>query len=220
MTNWRRSRVGSDVESASANRVSEIDDRAAEAGAERAGRSEEARTAAALRPIFDRLAAGRREALGELYDLVAGRLYGLALWRTGDRADAEEVVQEVFVRLAERQGELDRVREPLAWLLTVTRRAAVDRVRRRRLRATEDLDRCELLVAPDTAPERALDAERASEALAALPPAQREVLYLRHFGGLSFAAIAAVVKAPLFTVASRHRLGLARLRKRFEEEPR
>lgn len=175
-------------------------------------------SAAALRPLFARLAGGDRAALGELYDRTSKRLYGLALWRAGDPADAEEIVQEVFVRLAERRHGLAAVRDPLGWLLAVAHRVAVDRVRRRRVRATEPLDACDLLSAPVTEPERALDARRASRELAGLPPAQREVLYLHHFAGLTFAAIAAVVRAPLFTVASRHRLGLARLRRRLEEE--
>lgn len=174
--------------------------------------------AGALRPLFARLADGDRSALGEVYDLVATRLYGLALWRTGDPADAEEIVQEVFVRLAERRRGLGAVRDPIGWLLAVAHRAAVDRVRRRRVRSTEPLEVCDLLAAPGSEPERALDAARASRELAMLPPAQREVLYLHHFAGMTFAAIAAMVGAPLFTVASRHRLGLARLRRRFEEE--
>ncbi len=172
------------------------------------------------RQLFARLAAGDRAALGELYDLAAARLYGLALWRTGDPADAEEVVQEVFVRLAEQRDRLAGIRDPLSWLFTVTHRAAIDRVRRRLVRAAEPIEHCDFLLAAAVDPERQLDAARASRALAELPPKQREVLYLHHFLGLSFAAIGAVVRAPLFTVASRHRLGLARLRKRLEEETR
>lgn len=172
------------------------------------------------RQLFARLTAGDRAALGELYDLTASRLYGLALWRTGDPADAEEVVQEVFVRLAEQRDRLAGIRDPLSWLFTVTHRAAVDCVRRRRVRAAEPMEHCDYLVATVLEPERQLDAARASRALTELPPKQREVLYLHHFLGLSFAAIGAVVRAPLFTVASRHRLGLARLRKRLEEVTR
>jgi RNA polymerase sigma factor (sigma-70 family) len=185
-----------------------------------AERAAEASIRDAGRRLFARLAAGEREALGDLYDLAATRLFGLALWRTGDPADAEEIVQEVFVRLAERRDGLGEIRDPLSWLFTVTHRAAVDRLRRRRVRAAEPIEPCDYLVAPATEPERRLDAARAARELAELPPAQREVLYLHHFQGLSFAAIGAVVGAPLFTVASRHRLGIARLRKLFEEEVR
>jgi len=170
--------------------------------------------------LFAALAAGRIEALGAVYELAADRLYGLALWRTGDAADAEEVVQEVFVRLAERPRRLARIRDPLGWLLSVTHRAAVDRTRRRRVRATEPLETCRYLVAPATEPERAVDAARASAELDRLPPPQRAAIYLHHVLGLSFAAIGRVVGAPTFTVASRCRLGLARLRRHFEESSR
>lgn len=208
------------MEAASARAVSERRDAERESAAAPSGPRAERSEREAWNEIFARLAAGERDALGALYDLAAKRLYGLALWRTGSAADAEEVVQEVFVRIAERHEELGAVRDPQAWLLAVARRAAIDHVRRRRVRSGEPLERCDLLVAPAAAPERQLDAARASRELVNLPPAQREVLYLRHFAGLTFAAIAELVRAPLFTVASRHRLGLARLRKRLEETER
>jgi RNA polymerase sigma-70 factor (ECF subfamily) len=169
------------------------------------------------RVLFGRLAAGDRDALAELYDLSSDRLFGLAVWRAGNRADAEEVVQEVFVRLAERRGELGRVRDPLRWLLTVTHRAAIDAARRRSVRTAEPIDECTYLTAPENEPERALDGARASALLARLPAPQREVLYLKHFAGCTHRTIARIVGAPLFTVASRYRLGIARLRKLLEE---
>ena len=60
--------------------------------------------------LFLDLATGKASALEELYDAVAGRIFGLALWRTGSSEDASDVVQEVFVRLVE-QGE-SKIREP------------------------------------------------------------------------------------------------------------
>ena len=85
--------------------------------------------------LFDDLAVGRLAALDELYDVAAPSLYGLALWRTGSEEDAADVVQDVFVRVAEQGARLAKVRNPRAWLLTVTRRAAVDVTRRRSRRA-------------------------------------------------------------------------------------
>jgi len=172
------------------------------------------------RTPFARVVAGDIEALGELYDLAARRLYGLALWRTGNPADAEEVVQEVFVRLAARRAELGDVREPATWLLAACHHAAVDLTRRRGVRAAEPLDACPFLEAPADEPERALDAARASRLVARLPEAQREVVYLRHDAGLTLAAIAEIAGVSLFTVASRHRLALARLRRWMQEEVR
>jgi len=165
--------------------------------------------AADLTALFARLAAGDLDALGALYDHCAEDLHGLALWRLGCAADAADVVQEVFVRLATRGGRLSRVRDPRAYLLTMAHRAAVDRFRRRAREAPLD----DLLVpALEASPELGTDARRASRRLAELPPAQREALYLRHFAGLSFAEIGRVTRVPTFTAASRCRLGLERLR--------
>ena len=64
------------------------------------------------RAVFSALVDGRLEALEELYDLAAGDIYHLALWRTGSSEDAEDVVQDVFVRVAEQGRRLVSVRHP------------------------------------------------------------------------------------------------------------
>jgi RNA polymerase sigma-70 factor (ECF subfamily) len=164
------------------------------------------------------IAAGREEALGDLYDLVGGRLYGMALWRTGNREDARDVVQEVFVRLGEKRTQLKSVRDPLSWLLTVTHRAGIDVIRRRKVRQAEPLaSQAELVSTPPDLGRR-VDARRASALLRELPPRQREVLYLRHFEDLTFSQIGLVVGAPTFTTASRYRLGIKKLRRLLESK--
>jgi len=156
------------------------------------------------------VAAGDLDALAGVYDLIAGNLFGAALWRTGSREDAADVVQEVFVRLARAGRTLSKVRRPRAYLLTMTHRAAVDLLRQRC--RTQPVDDALLEpVAPDH--EAHADAARLSALVRALPAAQREAVYLRHFAGLSFAEIGAATGVPTFTAASRCRLGLARLRK-------
>ena len=99
------------------------------------GTPEEARTgawddASGWVDLFRDLAAGDPERLGPLYDMASRRLYGLALWRTGSRELAADVVQEVFVRIAQCRDRLGEVRDPRWWLLSVTHRLAVDAVRR------------------------------------------------------------------------------------------
>jgi RNA polymerase sigma-70 factor (ECF subfamily) len=160
--------------------------------------------------LFDDLAEGRASALDEIYDAAAGRLFGLALWRTGSREDACDVVQEVFVRLAEQGRRLRKVKNPRAWLLAVGHRAAVDVTRRRR--KSEPLASCRFLEALPGDADRRLDAGKAGELLAGLPPAQREAVYLRHFTDCTFAEIGQVAGVPTFTAASRYRLGIAKLR--------
>ncbi len=162
--------------------------------------------------LFSALARGRVAVLEDLYDEAAPALYGLALWRTGCAEDAADVVQDVFVRVAEQGSRLAKVKNPRAWLFTVTRRAAIDLTRRRRRRRAESLEECTFLTANDDDPDRSVDATRASALLAGLPENQRDVVYLRHFAWCSFAEIAAIVGVPKFTAASRYRNGIAKLR--------
>ena len=167
----------------------------------------------ALRAPFDALASGDAAALGTVWDLASRRLYGLALWRTGREEDARDVVQDVFVRLASRRGELAVVAQPGVWLLAVAHNAAVDAMRRRARRPTEPLECAAHVAAPGADPERVAAAARTSEALSQLPPHQREAVLLHHVAGCSFREIGAITGVPAFTAASRCRLALARLRR-------
>lgn len=164
-----------------------------------------------LEAVFAELASGSHDALDALYRLCAPRIYGLALWRTGCREDAEGVLQDVFVKLMGMGSRLETVRKPRAFLLTLAHNQAVDRLRRRRTSA-EPSDT--LLEPVLEAPERRVDASRLSDLLRHLPPAQREVVYLRHFAELGFAEIGDITGVPTFTAASRYRLALRRLRRR------
>ena len=166
-----------------------------------------------LRDVFARLARGDMDALADAWDACSQDVYGLALWRLRSPADAADAVQEVFVRLAQQRASLGAVREPRAFVLTIARRVAVDRARRRAVRQGSDLDEARLVEADAMSAETRLDSERASRMLSALPDAQREAVYLRHFAGCSFAEIGTISGVPTFTAASRYRLGIERLRK-------
>src|SRR5262245_32139122 len=163
-----------------------------------------------LGPIVERVAQGDPEALGPLYDALAPEIFAAALWRTGSRADAADVVQEVFVKLAQSPALLRGVRHAKRYLLTMARRGAIDRTRARRPDAPID---DALLVATEQGDaDRSLDASRATAALRELPDAQREAIYLHHFAGCSFREVGTITGVPTFTAASRYRLGIARLR--------
>ncbi len=168
------------------------------------------RAAESLAAGFAALVAGDLGAIEAIYDACAADLFGLALWRTGSREDAADVVQEVFVRLAGSPSGLGRVRNPRAYVLAMGHSASVD-VLRRRKRTVEAED--SVLEAVRTDPVTAADAARASRLVLGLPAGQREAVYLRHFAGLSFAEIGDVTGVPTFTAASRYRLGIGRLRK-------
>jgi RNA polymerase sigma-70 factor (ECF subfamily) len=171
---------------------------------------------AELAGAFAALVAGDLDALAVIYDACSHDLFGMALWRTGSREDAADAVQEVFVRLTRNAGRLGGVRNPRAYLLGMTHSAAIDILRQRR-RTAEPTD---ALLEPAVADqEGAADASRLSALLRRLPAAQREAVWLRHFAELSFAEIGKATGVPIFTAASRYRLGIRRLRKMLGVEP-
>jgi RNA polymerase sigma factor (sigma-70 family) len=134
----------------------------------------------------------------------------------GARADAEDVVQEAFLRFWRHR---DRADDPAAYLYACVKRAALDWQRggRRRLRREEAVASARgtgvadepLLTAPLEREERRAAVEAA---LAGLPEAQREVLVLKVWAGLTFPQIAAALEIPADTAASRYRYALAKLR--------
>jgi RNA polymerase sigma-70 factor (ECF subfamily) len=150
--------------------------------------------------------------------------YALARWLTGDRADAEDVVQEACLRAFRGIGGFAGV-NARAWLLTIVRHAAYTWLGKNRsssLLMVDDLEAVErqqsssgapLEAAPET-PEAALiaktDAARLEAAIAELPVPFRETLVLRDIQGLDYREIADVTKVPIGTVMSR----LARARGR------
>ncbi len=172
----------------------------------------------AWKDLFARLAAGDSSALEPLYRAAARSIFGLALWRTGSVEDASDVVQEVFLRLAQRHRRLGKIDDPRSWLLGVAHHVAVDVARSKKRRATEPLDEAPFVAAPETDDGRAIDAARASELLTKLPPAQRDVIFLRHFADCTFAVIGDITGVPTFTAASRYRLGIERLRHLMEKK--
>ena len=150
--------------------------------------------------------------------------YALARWLTGDRADAEEVVQEACLRAFRGIGGFAGV-NARAWLLTIVRHAAYTWLGKNRsasLVVVDDLEAVEQQQASGApafgsdqqTPEAALiakaDARRLEAAIAELPVTFRETLVLRDVQGLDYREIAEVTKVPIGTVMSR----LARARRR------
>jgi len=138
--------------------------------------------------------------------------YGLARWLTGNRMDAEDVVQEACLRALRGIGGFSDG-DPRAWVLTIVRNAAYSWMRKNRpadIVAVEDFEIADALRIDDReveSPEAALiakaDATMLEAAIAALPSPFRETLVLRDIQGLSYREIAEVTGAPTGTVMSR-----------------
>ena len=178
------------------------------------------------RSCMDRLCAGDTKALEELYDRHTPMLYGLVLGIVGRVLDAEEVLQDTWLQAWRRAETWEPSRGTVAaWLLTLARSRAIDRIRslasrRRAESAAPPPDPSAPGDEPAASAARRQLHERMSAALATLTAQQREVLVLAYFGGLSQSEIATRVGAPLGTVKSWTRQGLMRLRESVPlEEP-
>ncbi|HKQ56648.1 MAG TPA: sigma-70 family RNA polymerase sigma factor [Candidatus Eisenbacteria bacterium] len=176
------------------------------------------------RSCMSRLQAGDTKALEELYDRYSPMLYAVVLRIVGRVADAEEVLQDSWVQAWRRAATWDPARgNAAAWLLTLARSRAIDRIRsvtaRQRAETAAPVpDPLTVADEPAASAAQRQSRERMAAALGSLTPSQREVIELAYFGGLSQTEIAARVGAPLGTVKSWTRQGLMRLREVVPQE--
>ena len=168
--------------------------------------------------LIQQIARGDREAFERFYNRYASLVYTLALRVVHVRSDAQDLLQEVLLQVWRQAGSYSRDRgSPEAWLLTIARSRAIDRLRSVRRR-----DRDLLPTGRSSAPEGGGKVEgRMAQsdarltlhgALARMPEAQRTVLEMAYFDGFTQSEIAARLGEPLGTVKTRIRAGLQRLR--------
>ena len=164
--------------------------------------------------LMQRLGAGEERALRELHDRYASKSLALAQRVLQDRGEAEDVVQDVFLRLWRRAAAFDPQRGSFSgWLLRSVRNRAIDRQRQRASqRRLEQARGEERPVAVASAPRASGLGEVLGSVLGSLPPEQRRPIELAYFEGLTQQEIAARLEVPLGTVKSRIRLGMGRLR--------
>jgi RNA polymerase sigma-70 factor (ECF subfamily) len=162
----------------------------------------------------------RHEALAELYGRHSKRLRATVDGVVHEQAEADDVLQETFLQVWEEAGRYSpKAGKPLGWMVTIARRRAIDRLRRRQAysRARE---RYEKRVTQDSQTPRQDAAEGfilndlrhfLKKSLRALPRFQREAVELAFFKGLSHREIALATRAPLGTVKTRLELGMQKL---------
>ena len=162
--------------------------------------------------LMRRVACGDREAFAELYDHLAVPLYTFARRILHDVGEAEDLLQEVFMRIWAQAGSYDPQRgTPFAWAVTLTRFKAMDRLRAQQRRERLH-DAADSAPAPSSPAAEPPDAELLQGSLGKLPPDQREAISLAFFSGLTQPEIAAKLCQPLGTVKARIRRGMLKLR--------
>lgn len=168
--------------------------------------------------LIREVARADREAFGRLYDRFAPLVFAFALRVLGRRAEAEDLLQEVWLQVWRQAGTYRQDRgSPEAWITTITRSRAIDRlrsIRRREQTVVSTQDPPESAAAGVAqSPSQESDARLTVRGvLTELPAAQRVVLELAYYEGLTQTEIAARLGEPLGTVKTRIRTGLERLR--------
>jgi RNA polymerase sigma-70 factor (ECF subfamily) len=174
--------------------------------------------------LLERIQAGDQTALVEIHARYINLVYSMAYRVLGESMAAEEVAQDTFLRLWKKSYTYDAAKGRFAtWLLTVTRRLAIDTLRVRQRQQPDNR-----LVSIDEEPdiwENVLSVEENDlrrtlrSAMSGLPEEQREPIELAYFYGLSQPEIADALDVPLGTVKTRIRLGMQKLRLAWLSEP-
>ena len=169
-----------------------------------------------LAPLIRATAAGDRSALSELYRRTSPKLYGICLRLLPSEAEAQEVLQDVFVTVWQKAFRYDADKaSPITWLAVMARNKAIDRLRSRQL-PTEDLEAAADV--PDDSPsaleviEQGQEHDRLSGCLDELEPNQSAMIRAAFLDGSTYAELAERQSVPLGTMKSWIRRGLLRLR--------
>lgn len=172
----------------------------------------------ALKSAMVRLADGDHSALQYIYDATSAKLFGICLRILGDRKEAEDALQDVYVNLWQRADRYDPERaSPISWLSTFARNRAVDRLRSGKVhQGAVPVD--EAAPIPDAAPladTLLIDAEKTTQihaCLDSLEERQRLAIRTAFFDGKTYQQLAETADVPLGTMKSWVRRGLQKLR--------
>jgi RNA polymerase sigma-70 factor (ECF subfamily) len=176
--------------------------------------------------LLQRIAAGDHAAVAALYDRYSALIFGVILRILRSRSDAEEVLQEVFVRVWIRAEMYDeRLGAPAPWLVRIARNRAIDRLRARRSpfddqhvegRDVEAAADPAIAPTPEALAATAQTSQTVRSALAALPPEQRTLIEAAFFDGYTHSELAGRFGLPLGTVKTRIRAGMIAMRQWLE----
>lgn len=179
---------------------------------------------ALLTALIQAVSAGDHDALAQLYDRTSHLLYPVLLKMLGDPEQANEALQDCYIRVWQRAETFDPERgEPVSWLIGNARYRALDQLRNRRRRADEVSDEAlaelpDLEPGPDQETEALERLSHLMKKINRLSEMQRKTILLAYYKGYSHQELAEALGAPLGTVKTWLRRGLAALRKQLESD--
>ncbi len=168
-----------------------------------------------LENCIEGIAAGRQEALAQLYQETRGSVYGFALSLVKNVHDAEDVVQDVYVKIWESAAAYQPQGKPLAWIFTITRNAALMSLRRQKRTTPADPQEW----ADEFAEEAAVSPEDKivlHAVLSLLGDEDRQIVILHAAAGMKHKEIAKLLGLKLSTVISRYNRAIEKLRRALE----
>jgi RNA polymerase sigma-70 factor, ECF subfamily len=182
---------------------------------------------AALAEALSRIALGDRAALAALYKAAGAHLLGVILRIQRDRAQAEDVLQEIFVSIWRNAQGYDAARsQPMTWLTSIARNRAIDSLRRRKTEVStvsahlgdddDDANLVDTIASEESSPmelmEQAAQARAVTHCIGALSAEQQQCVALAYYQGLSHSEVAQHLQQPLGTVKSWVRRALMALK--------
>jgi RNA polymerase sigma-70 factor (ECF subfamily) len=174
-------------------------------------------TAQSLAGILGLVAKGDRRAFAELYRATSAKLYAIVYRILQQRGLADEVLQEVYVKIWERAADFDATRaSPITWMAAIARNRAIDEVRRKAPMSIEDApeaaDLPDEIEHPLDKYERGEELARVMACLEALGPDRRRLVLLAYYRGTSREALSELFSAPVATIKTWLHRSLAQLR--------
>lgn len=170
---------------------------------------------AAIDACLAQLGRGELQAMADLYELTHSAVYGFALSILKHTEDAQDVAQDVYLHLYRSAGSYRSHGKPMAWLLTVTRHLALDRLRTRgKVISLEERQEGQL---PPSEEMESEDRLVLRSLLEVLGQEERQVITLHALAGLKHREIARILDLPLATVLSKYSRGMKKLQLAWKE---
>jgi len=167
--------------------------------------------------LLTRVAAADQQAFATLYDATSAKLYGIILRILRRRDLADEILQEVYVKIWERAADFDPRRgSPITWMATIARNRALDEVRRHSHASIEDTPEALSVASEEPLPlqlaETAEDVRRLKECLDKLDPKRRDMVVLAYMNGSSREELSQQFGHPVATIKTWLHRSIAQLR--------
>ena len=167
-----------------------------------------------LEPYISAIAGGDKTALATLYGETKTAVYGFALSILRNGYDAEDVLQEVYVRIWEAAPEYRPMGKPMAWILTITRNLATGVLRERM--KTAEMPEEDFLLSPQNLIANTEERMVLEDAMSLISQSERQIILLHAVSGLKHIEIAKLLELPLATVLSKYSRARKKLQKIIE----